>query len=165
MRTVNWLFFHDLLPAAIVPPLCHDRHTAMRTRRVTHHQDVHQKAGPTCKNKQHMQRQVKPVHQQQQSQRQGNRPGTLRYSVILPKLCKACFCVHRLYDSSFQLPMSTPAAGAASGAAGRASVKTQPLGSLARTESSPSIARANSRAVQRPMPKPPFPDSSTVLAR
>lgn len=51
------------------------------------------------------------------------------------------------------------------GADGSFSVKTQPFGRFARTLRSPPIARANDRAVQSPMPKPPLPDVSTVRAR
>ena len=52
-----------------------------------------------------------------------------------------------------------------SASAGRRRVKTQPEGALARTVRSPPIARANSREVQSPIPNPPLPDCSTVLAR
>ena len=60
-----------------------------------------------------------------------------------------------------KIPLHSPS----SLAAGSDSVKTQPCGLFALTERSPPIERANSRAVQSPMPKPPFPDSRTVLAR
>ena len=50
-------------------------------------------------------------------------------------------------------------------AAGKVNVKMQPRGSFARTDNSPPIARANSRALQSPIPNPPFPDSNTVFAR
>ena len=76
------------------------------------------------------------------------------------------FClVHRRYILPYLRRPVQSAAGYGRGAEGRERVKTQPCGEFARTARSPPIARANSREVQSPMPKPPFPDSSTVFAR